>query len=112
MSETIGRESHFLIFYREGHSVRRSRLFGSRPDPRRVPPKGLEIVKLAHVRAHDMDDDVEIIENDPRCIYRSVGPAGSEIVIRFELVGDLLEYGAKVRLARAGADDEIVCNVG
>src|SRR5688572_26761985 len=34
-------------------------------DPRGVAPEAFEVVVLAHVGAHDVDDHVEIIQNKP-----------------------------------------------
>src|SRR6185295_14271765 len=48
---------------RVARSRRRLRRGLSHPDPRRVSPERLEIVKLSHIRAHDVNDDIEKIEH-------------------------------------------------
>jgi hypothetical protein len=77
-----------------------------------VAPEVFEVVEFADVAAHDVDDDIEVIEDDPGGVDGAIRAAGGQLVIFFEVLLDFVDDGAEVRLARAGANDEVIGNAG
>lgn len=79
-----------------------------RPDPRGIAPKPLQIVPLAEIAPHDVDDDVEEVEDDPAGVEVSVNCPCPDPVIGVELFGDLVDDGAQVRLTRSGREHKVI----
>jgi hypothetical protein len=79
---------------------------------RGVAPEIFEVVEFAHVAAHDVDDHVEIIQDHPGGVDGAVGSARALVVLFFEILLDFIDNGAEVRLAGAGADNEVISDAG
>jgi hypothetical protein len=78
----------------------------------RVPPETFQVVTLAHIGPHDVNDDVEEIEHDPAVLDGSIHGPGGDLVIFPEAIGDFLRDGAQMRFAGAGRDHEIIGDAG
>src|SRR5258706_5618866 len=76
--------------------------------PGSVAPEGFAVVSLTDIRAHDMDDDIKKIQNDPGGVQFSIHCSGADIMLIPEFVQDFIHNGAKVRIARAGGDYEVI----
>lgn len=63
---------------------------------------------VACVLAHDMDDDVKVVEDYPGRFQGAIGCAGANSWFELEALGDFINDGAQVRFAGTGANDEII----
>jgi hypothetical protein len=88
------------------------RLFPARFDVRGIAPKVLEFIEFANVFAHDMNDHVEVIEDNPIGIDAAVGAARADVLVFFEMFLDFVNDGAQVGFAGAGANHEIIGDAG
>ncbi len=75
-------------------------------------PKAFQVVLLARIRPHDVDDDVEVIQHLPGRPGAAFHPARAHLMFLPELVDDFVDDGAQMRLAPAGGDDKIVGDGG
>src|SRR5262245_8360096 len=66
-------------------------LFLARFDVRSVAPEILEFIELADIFAHDVNDDVEVIEHDPICIDAAVGSARADLLVFLEVILDFVD---------------------
>jgi len=67
---------------------------------------------LSEVGAHDVDDDIEEVEDDPIGLECAVDGARPDVMLDAETIADFLDDGAQVRLAGAGSEDEEVGDGG
>lgn len=58
--------------------------------------------------AHDVDDDVEVVEDDPVSGGGTVAGVGAEAELELEFLDEVIDEGAEVGLAGCGGEDEEV----
>src|SRR6516164_6460773 len=78
--------------------------------PRRITPKCLKVVSLAHVCSHDMHYDVEVIQYNPCGMQSSIHCLRPKAMLIAKLVCDLIHDGAQMWFARSGCHNKIVCD--
>src|SRR6185436_12755472 len=72
-----------------------------RPNPRRVAPKTFQVVMLAHIVAHDVDYDIEIIEHQPGCLQIAIDRARTEMMLIAQFIQNLIRNGPEMWLTVA-----------
>lgn len=73
-----------------------------------IGPEFFEGIKFAEFVVHDMDHDVDEIEDDPAGFGIAFGVGGFDAVGVDDLIGDVAEDGAQLGHGGAGADDHEV----
>ena len=63
---------------------------------------------LAHIRPHDLYDDIEEVQHHPGGVQHPIHGARAYRVLFPQPAGDFLHDGPQVRLAAARADDVVV----
>jgi len=77
-----------------------------------IAPETLEVVVFAEFVVHHVDEDVEIIEHDPRGHPGALGGEGTDALILLQTLGDLIDDGTQMRFVGTGNDDEVVGHRG
>lgn len=67
--------------------------------PGSIAPQPLEVIAFAGIRAHDVNHDVQVIQDNPGGGKTSVDGAWSEVVLFPEFVGDFVDDCAEVGFA-------------
>src|SRR5215217_6969669 len=75
---------------------------------RGLAPELLEPVELARVRREDVDDDVEVVHQDPARLREALDAARQQAVLLLEALMDAVVDGLRLAVGVARADDEEV----
>jgi len=77
-------------------------------DSGRITPKRFQVVPLPHVRAHYVDDDIEVIQHHPRRVECPVYGLGSQSAVFTQTVSDLVHNRPQMRLTRPRGNHEVI----
>jgi len=77
-------------------------------DRRNIAPELLEAVVGSRVRREDVQDDVEVVAEDPARLLRPVRVPRQETVVGFEALAHLVVDRLRLPRVLARADDEVV----
>ena len=71
----------------------------ARLQPGRVAPKRLQVITVPHILPHDVDNNIEIIENYPSGLKRAVHRNWLQSMVFPDFVLDFIHNRAEMRLA-------------
>src|SRR3954468_5053487 len=75
---------------------------------RGLAPELLEPVEVARLRREDVDDDVEVVHEDPARLADALDAARQQALVLLEAQVDAVVDGLRLTVGRAGDDDEEV----
>src|SRR3954452_6708212 len=74
----------------------------------RLAPELLEAVEVARLRGEDVDDDVEVVHEDPARLGDALDAARKQAVVFLQALVDAVVDRLRLAVRVAGADDEVV----
>src|SRR5918911_718238 len=90
------------------HIAANGRASGADRALRGLAPELLEAVEVARVRREHVDDDVQVVHEDPAGLGDALLPAWQEPMVLLEAFPDAVVDGLRLPVRVAGADDEVV----